>query len=375
MSSGHASERLTDAVLRATRKVSSQAALFSQAVADRIGLATIDVECLELLNDEGPVTVGRLAEWTGLSTGAATRMIDRLEQAGYVRRVADPADRRRVVVEPVAERMASLAAIHESIARAQLEVIARFSDEQLVAIADYLETSIDVARQEAAKMRAPGDAVDGGSFAAPVGGTTAGRLVFTSGAPNVLLRGDPRLRELYRATFEGPVPRVRVRDGVVTVHYGRFNWFDWRARVGDMNVEAMLHWRKDRGEIALNPAVPWDIELRGGASRLSGDLRLVDLRSFELAGGTSKVELTLPRPTGVVSIRITGGMSIVSIHRPRGVAARLTLRGGAGQIVLDDQRVKGPGNLLLETPGAGSAAARYDVEITGGASRVALDER
>ncbi len=375
MSSGQASDRLKDAVLRATRKVSSQAALFSQAVADRIGLATIDVECLEVLNDEGPVTVGRLAEWTGLTTGAATRMIDRLEQAGYVRRVADPADRRRVVVEPVAQRLASLADIHESIARAQLGVIARFSDAQLVAIADYLETSIDVARQEAAKMRASGDAVGGGSFAAPVAGTTTGRLVFLSGAPNVVLRGDPSLRELYRARFEGPVPRVRVRDGVVTVHYGRFNWFDWRARLGDVNVEAMLHWRKDRGEIALNPAVPWDIELRGGATRLSADLRLVDLRSFELTGGTSRVELSLPRPAGVVSIRFTGGMSIVSIHRPPGVAARLTLKGGAGQIVLDDQRVKGPGNLLLETPGAGSAAARYEVEITGGASRVTLDER
>jgi hypothetical protein len=108
---------------------------------------------------------------------------------------------------------------------------------------------------------------------------------------------------------------------------------------------------------------------------LSADLRLVALRSFELAGGASRVELTLPRPAGVVSIRITGGMSIVNIHRPPGVAARLILKGGARQIVLDAQRIKGAGNLLLETPGAGSAAARYDVEITGGASRVALDER
>jgi hypothetical protein len=200
-------------------------------------------------------------------------------------------------------------------------------------------------------------------------------IAHRAGAPNVVLRGDPRLRELYRATFEGPVPRVRVRDGVVTVHYGRLIWFDWRARLGDVNVEAMLHWRKDRGEIALNPAVPWDIELRGGASRLSADLRLVDLRSFELTGGTSRVELSLPRPTGVVSIRVAGGMNIVSIHRPAGVAARLTLKGGAGQVVLDAQRVKGLGNVLLETPDAGFAGSRYEVEITGGASRVTLDER
>ena len=375
MSSGEASDRLKDAVLRATRKVSSQAALFSQAVAERIGLATIDVECLEVLGDEGPLTVGRLAEWTGLSTGAATRMIDRLEQAGYVRRVADPVDRRRVLVEPVVGHMAGLAALHESIERAQREVIARFADEQLTAIADYLTSSIDIARQEAVKMRAPGDEASGGSFAAPVGGTTAGRLVFVSGAPNVSLRGDPGLRALYRAKFEGSVPRVRVRGGVVTIHYGRFNWFDWRARFGDMNMEAMLHWRKDRGEIVLNAGIHWDIELRGGVSRLSADLRLVDLRSFEVAGGASKVELTLPRPPGVVPIRVTGGMSIVTIHRPPGVAVRLTVKGGASQVVLDDQRAKGAGDLFLETPGAGSAPARYELEITGGASRVALDSR
>jgi hypothetical protein len=99
------------------------------------------------------------------------------------------------------------------------------------------------------------------------------------------------------------------------------------------------------------------------------------LRSFELAGGASTIDLTLPRPTGVVPLRVTGGMSAVAMHRPSGVAARLTVTGGAAQIVLDDQRVKGAGNLSLETPGAGSAPARYEVEITGGASRVTLDSR
>jgi len=375
VSSVDPSERLREAVLKATREVGTQVVLFSAAVADRIGLATNDVECLEILGDEGPLTVGRLAEWTGLSTGAATRMIDRLEQAGYVRRVADPADRRRVLVEPVAERMASLGALHDPIERALRAVITRFSEEQLRAIFDYLAANIDVAREEAVRMRAPGDEGGGGTSTAPVGATTAGRLVFLSGAPNVFLRGDPTLRELYRARFEGHVPRVRVRGGVVTVHYSRFNWFDWRARFAEANVEAMLHWRKDRGEILLNARVPWDIELRGGASRLSADLGLVDLRSFELAGGASKIDLNLPQPTSVVSIRVTGGMSAVTIHRPSGVAARLTVTGGAAQIVLDDQRVKGAGNLLLETPGAGSAPARYEVAIIGGASRVTLDSR
>ncbi|MGD0248333.1 MAG: MarR family transcriptional regulator, partial [Candidatus Limnocylindrales bacterium] len=99
MSSRSSRAELVDAVLRASRKGSAQAALFSQAVADRLGLAGSDVECLDILEQEGRLTVGRLAELTGLTTGSATRMVDRLEQAGYVRRVPDPADRRRVLVE------------------------------------------------------------------------------------------------------------------------------------------------------------------------------------------------------------------------------------------------------------------------------------
>ncbi len=376
MSSGSSRDRLTEAVLRATRRVGSQAALLSQVMAERIGLAAIDVECLEALGDEGRVTVGRLAEVTGLSTGAATRMVDRLEQAGYVRRVSDPADRRRVLVEPVPDRMAGLAIPRESIARVQREVIGRFSDDQLTAIADFLETSLAVVRQEAARMRAPNEqaASGGGSSAAPVGAATSGRLVFLSGAPNVTVRGDRGIPELYRARFEGPVPRVRVRAGVVTVHYGRFNWFDWRARLGDVNVEAMLHWRKDLGEILLNTAVPWDVELRGGASRLSADLQAVDLRSFELAGGASMVELTLPVPSMAVPIRIAGGSSSITIHRPRGVAVRVSLKGGVSRVMLDGRRVRGAGSLTLETTGAATSSARYDVEIAGGASRVVLDE-
>ncbi|MGO9179690.1 MAG: hypothetical protein ACLQBX_10345 [Candidatus Limnocylindrales bacterium] len=107
----------------------------------------------------------------------------------------------------------------------------------------------------------------------------------------------------------------------------------------------------------------------------SADLGLVDLRSFELACRASKIDLTLPRPTGVVPIRVTGGMSAVAMHRPSRVAARLTVTGAAAQTVLDDQRGKGAGNLFLETPGAGAAPARCEIEITGGASRVTLDSR
>jgi len=70
-----------------------------QAVAEAIGLNRTDMRCLDVIQREGPVPAGRLADETGLTTGAITTVLDRLERAGFARRTRDPADRRRVLVE------------------------------------------------------------------------------------------------------------------------------------------------------------------------------------------------------------------------------------------------------------------------------------
>jgi DNA-binding MarR family transcriptional regulator len=373
MSSDVSRQELVAAVLKAIRRESAQAVLFRQAVAERIGLAGTDVECLDILQDEGRATVGRLAELTGLTTGSATRMVDRLEQAGYVKRIPDPADRRRVLVEPAAGLASKFGAIHAPIARSQMQVIARYDDGQLRLLADFLDRSSEVARTETVRMRAPSEEADaGGSYAAPVGGVTRGSLVFLSGAPKINVRGDPTLSELYKAKFAGPVPRMRVRGGVVTVSYPRFGWLDWRAQVAGQHIDASAHWNKDTGEIALNCAIPWSIELRGGVSRWSADARLLRLESFELKGGASKMELQLGRPHGVVPIRIAGGINRVSIERPRGVAAGLTIHGGASEIEVDGEKIKGAGSIAMQTPGADSATDRYEIEVAGGANKIQI---
>ena len=84
-----------DSVIRSLRRVNLQGSFLGQTVAVRVGLSESDVEALEVLIDTGAASAGRLSELMGLTTGAVTRVIDRLEQAGYVRRVPDPADRRR----------------------------------------------------------------------------------------------------------------------------------------------------------------------------------------------------------------------------------------------------------------------------------------
>ena len=99
-----------DSVIRSLRRVNLQGSFFGQTVAIRFGLSESDVDALEVLIDTGAATAGRLAELMGLTTGAVTRVIDRLEQAGYVRRIPDPADRRRVIVELIPEKMEAVEA-------------------------------------------------------------------------------------------------------------------------------------------------------------------------------------------------------------------------------------------------------------------------
>jgi DNA-binding MarR family transcriptional regulator len=89
---------LLAALEQAMRKASAQGVLYGQSVANAVGISGSDLDCLDLLNFEGRVTAGRLAEVTGLTTGAITGVVDRLEKAGLVRRERDEADRRKVYI-------------------------------------------------------------------------------------------------------------------------------------------------------------------------------------------------------------------------------------------------------------------------------------
>ena len=90
------------------RRASAQGAMFAKTVADRAGISSSDLECMDFLNVEGRMTAGRLAELTGLTTGAITGVVDRLEKAGFVRRERDEGDRRKVFITPVPARMAEI---------------------------------------------------------------------------------------------------------------------------------------------------------------------------------------------------------------------------------------------------------------------------
>src|SRR5262245_34840645 len=101
------------------RELSTRTILFHQAVADVLGVTPTDHKCLDFIAEaDHPVTAGELATVTGLTTGAITGVIDRLEAAGLAVRERDPHDRRRVVVKPAPQAFERVAPLFDGIARA-----------------------------------------------------------------------------------------------------------------------------------------------------------------------------------------------------------------------------------------------------------------
>ncbi|MFL5778093.1 MAG: MarR family transcriptional regulator [Chloroflexota bacterium] len=355
-----------EGVVRALRKVNFQGSIFGQSIAIRLGLSESDIDALELLIDSGASTAGGLSELMGLTTGAVTRLIDRLEQAGYVRRTSDPGDRRRVVIEVVPERVATIESLLESFERATEKEVSRYSTDQLSLIADFLGRMAELTQAEAARLRTepesdPSATGSAAEHSAPVGGLTSARLTFRANAQDLRLRSGRAGPELYRARFQGSTPQVRVRDGRVLIQYRGLPLFDWRKR---------------SAALALNPTLPWSIDVVGGVNRVDADLREVDLRGFELTGGSERVQLDLGPAHADVPLRFVGGARTIRIERPAATPVRVVVMGGAQQLVLDGvERGRQGGMASVESAGWASAEGRYSLEVVGGSKSVTVSER
>jgi DNA-binding MarR family transcriptional regulator len=145
--------QLLDALNTAFRTVSAQSVMLSQAAADRMGMASSDIECFDLLSLHGPMTAGRLADLTGLTTGAITGVIDRLERAGYAHRERDPNDRRRVIVQPHLERHADAVPVFGPVAAAMDALFARYSDDELAVLLDFATRANVVTNEQIKRLR------------------------------------------------------------------------------------------------------------------------------------------------------------------------------------------------------------------------------
>ncbi len=116
---------------RTIRAASAQRTLYSGVLAALLGLHQTDLECLFIITLGDNVTPGRLAEATGLTTGAITGVVDRIEKAGYIERVRDPDDRRRLFLQPIRHRIEEIRAINRRAYADWMEELYGYSDAQL----------------------------------------------------------------------------------------------------------------------------------------------------------------------------------------------------------------------------------------------------
>jgi DNA-binding MarR family transcriptional regulator len=146
-------ERTIHAILAALRAIDGDMDRLDEAAASRLGISRSDFRCLDILSRGRALTPGQLAEETGLTTGAVTALIDRLEKGGYVRRERDQLDRRKILVHPSKRAAAEVWPIFRGVAQDATRILSGFSERQLATILRFLEIN-----REAIRKRMPGGA-------------------------------------------------------------------------------------------------------------------------------------------------------------------------------------------------------------------------
>lgn len=147
-------ELLNEIVYTLGRELSGKTVLFHAAIAEQLGLSATDHKALDLIYKVGSMTAGQLANLTGLTTGAVTGIVDRLEKAGFAQRTRSAHDRRQVIVEPIPEQAQKIHQLFESLGQAMLTLTEQYSDRELAIIHNYLTESIRVVHAETVKLQA-----------------------------------------------------------------------------------------------------------------------------------------------------------------------------------------------------------------------------
>jgi DNA-binding MarR family transcriptional regulator len=125
----------------------------NRLIAERMGVTASDLDCLHVLNQQGPATAAELARHVGLTPGSVSRMIDRLDAAGCIKRINDPADRRRVLIEPTRDGLARIRAYYEGLTARAHDDLAVFSPDELDALLQFIGRSQHSAIDELTRLR------------------------------------------------------------------------------------------------------------------------------------------------------------------------------------------------------------------------------
>jgi DNA-binding MarR family transcriptional regulator len=134
------------------RGFTTSAVLAANSIAQKVGMGMNELKCAELLVRMGPMSAGKLAGLAGLTTGAITGIVDRLEKAGWARRVADPNDRRRVIVHPGPQDTATVDGLYTDYMDSLSALLGNYSDSELVLITGFIDGLIKLNREQAKRF-------------------------------------------------------------------------------------------------------------------------------------------------------------------------------------------------------------------------------
>jgi DNA-binding MarR family transcriptional regulator len=135
-------------------ELNAQAIMFHHAVGERMGLSATEYKAADILRRFGPMTAGELAKRTGLTTGAVTGLVDRLERDGFVRREHDKNDRRRVIIKPITKgKFEDVENLFGPLDKAFGKLIEDYNDHDAAVIADFVSKAAKVSKEHTDNLR------------------------------------------------------------------------------------------------------------------------------------------------------------------------------------------------------------------------------
>jgi DNA-binding MarR family transcriptional regulator len=144
---------IEDAFGAAIRAYQTAVDNFDQAIADYVGVNRTDARCIDLLEQAGGMTAGELARAAGLTSGAVTAVVDRLEAAGFARRVPDAADRRRVRIEVTDKVWEANAPLMGPFLDDSQEILDDLTDAELERFTEFLQRTRELQQRHTGRIR------------------------------------------------------------------------------------------------------------------------------------------------------------------------------------------------------------------------------
>jgi len=160
MSTPNSKERRVQEVIAEIRNLDGEFDLMDQAVADRLGLNRTDAQCMDIITRSGPISAGELADRIGLTPGAITAVLDRLERGDWIRRAHDTVDRRRVMVCSNQSQRETIQPVFSGLVLSTRKLLERYSGEELEFIGDFLRRVASVVSEHRQLLRGPAIATD-----------------------------------------------------------------------------------------------------------------------------------------------------------------------------------------------------------------------